>query len=242
MKPYIQLAWDSEFFGFPIIKINISTIHEESLNNILTSAKTEGIRLAYLFTNKLNPPEIEIIKKYSGELVDKKLTYSLNTSQPILNSSLLKTDIHITDHTHLNITSRLKSLALQSGEYSRFKLDQNFDKEAYEKLYLTWLERSVKGEIAKKVYVYKKNEDIVGFITLEEKNNQLWVGLLSVDREYRGQSIGTYLMQRCVEEAKKNGYNTLWVATQANNKGACAFYEKNGFKLQNEQFIYHFWL
>ena len=52
---------------------------------------------------------------------------------------------------------------------------------------------------------------------------------LKVSRPYRGQHIGTMLIQKAKETAAQNGYRGLYTQGQDNNPGACLFYLHSGF-------------
>jgi diamine N-acetyltransferase len=44
-----------------------------------------------------------------------------------------------------------------------------------------------------------------------------------------GRGLGTTLMQACVDEARRRGYQTLWLGVWEHNPRAIGFYEKWGF-------------
>mgnify|MGYP002519808544 FL=1 len=52
---------------------------------------------------------------------------------------------------------------------------------------------------------------------------------LKVRRPYRGQHIGTMLIQKAKETAAQNGYRGLYTQGQDNNPGACLVYLHSGF-------------
>lgn len=52
---------------------------------------------------------------------------------------------------------------------------------------------------------------------------------LKVNKDYRGQHIGTMLIQKAKEVAKQTGYCGLYTQGQDNNPGACLFYLNSGF-------------
>ena len=54
---------------------------------------------------------------------------------------------------------------------------------------------------------------------------------LKVSKSYRGQHIGTMLIEKAKEIAKQNGYCGLYTQGQDNNPGACLFYLHSGFTI-----------
>jgi len=49
-------------------------------------------------------------------------------------------------------------------------------------------------------------------------------------QEYFGKKIGHVLMETCLDYAKRNGFDTVWLGVWEHNPRAIAFYEKWGFE------------
>lgn len=49
-------------------------------------------------------------------------------------------------------------------------------------------------------------------------------------QEYLGKGVGQNLMNACVEFARENGHDGMWLGVWEYNPRAIAFYEKNGFR------------
>ena len=56
-------------------------------------------------------------------------------------------------------------MALASGEYSRYKLDERFNRECFETLYKDWIRNSVYEDFATDVLVASLNDKDVGLLT-----------------------------------------------------------------------------
>ena len=136
-----------------------------------------------------------------------------------------------------SLTDELIYLALLSGHYSRFKKDTLLAIH-FERLYKTWIHKSISKVISDKVLVYKLNKRILGFITLKEVDEYIRIGLIAVHDKYWGKGIGSSLLQ-AVSYVYPNKKNI--VSTQKQNKGAIALYERNGFSLDKSQYVYHLW-
>ena len=54
--------------------------------------------------------------------------------------------------------------------------------------------------------------------------------------------IATDLINAAELYFKKKGYSKMQVVTQSINKPACKLYEKNNFKIDKIEYIYHIWL
>jgi ribosomal protein S18 acetylase RimI-like enzyme len=61
---------------------------------------------------------------------------------------------------------------------------------------------------------------------------------LYIEEEITGKGYGSALMNACLEEAKKNGYRTIWLGVWEKNLRAIGFYEKWGFtKVGKKEFV-----
>jgi dTDP-4-amino-4,6-dideoxy-D-galactose acyltransferase len=232
------LEWDSQFFGYKIASIRQSNLKLNELEITMKELKRQNVKLAYCFVS----PEDKIsnfnLKRVSGLLVDEKITFFTRITE----ARSLTGSIFIKPYNLNYTTEKLKSIALQSGIYSRFKVDPNFKNNEYEKLYSEWIDKSVQREIAEEVLVYSENEDVKGLITLGLKGKSGSIGLLAVDTQERGKAIGKKLVQSALIYFKEKRVNIVEVVTQAENKGACGFYRTSGFEVKNVVNIYHLWI
>ena len=237
---YNQLEWDSWFFGYKIAAIRAQNLELNELDKIIRELGEKGFKLAYCFASPDDKISNSSFQSASGLLVDEKITFFMRINEadnfippPFDNVKSYKLD---------SASEKLKSLALQSGIYSRFKTDPNFYNGEYEKLYLVWIEKSVKKEIADEVLVYSENDDEKGLITLEFKENTGSIGLLAVDEKERGKSIGKKLVQSALLYFREKKVNIVEVVTQGKNTGACRFYKSMGFEVKSIVNIYHLWI
>lgn len=89
-----------------------------------------------------------------------------------------------------------------------------------------------------------EDNKLIGFISLlesdcnERKNLTPWYATLYIKKEYRGKGFSKKLNDAIISEAKKRGYNKLYLKTNLIN-----FYEKKGFiyleKISNGESIYY---
>lgn len=234
------LSWDSNFFNLKIGKL-IFTVPEEmvALPSFLTEAHQSGFDCIYVFIPEAFSLNQELLKSYNGQLVDIKYQYSLHLHQ--LPVQLADWQKGIMNYDSEEISSQLIALALQSGAHSRFKLDQNFATESFEKLYTEWISKSISKDIADYVYTYCSDEEIVGMVTFKIKNNCAIIGLFGVQEGHRSKGIGSKLLQTVFTKAKELQLSRIEVATQRHNISACRFYEKSGFIKQHADQVFHFW-
>ncbi|MCX6266778.1 MAG: GNAT family N-acetyltransferase [Bacteroidetes bacterium] len=229
---FTHLDWDTSFFKRKIGRIDLFTSDESKLIDILEIKINENYDLFYLYTGS-RLLSVDTQEKYNAKLVDRKVLYSKH-----IQSQSDETDIE--EYSDTQISQNLIGLAYQSGTYSRFK-DNKFMPGDFERLYKTWLENSIQGIIADKVFVSWNHGDIYAFVTVKIHNETGVIGLISVSPELQGKGIGLKLIRKVECFLHEKGIKTLLVATQAENDIACRFYQKAQFLIKEENNIYHIW-
>ncbi|WP_448520447.1 GNAT family N-acetyltransferase [Rhodoflexus sp.] len=224
------LSFDSDLFGYKVGLLNNCT----DLSKKIYIAQQENYKLLYLKSETIFD-KTEIISNH-GFLADIKVVFTKNTD------STKSLSFGVDTYDSLSLNNDLLELAYQSGEHSRFFTDKKFIKDEFKKLYYTWIERSVKKEIADHVLVCYDKEKIIGLLTLKFINDRSDIGILAVDRGYRGKRIGESLVVKALQMSKDAGCSIIQVATQKENSNACNFYHKQGFLIEKIEYIYHFWL
>jgi len=224
-----KLNWDSDFFGYEIGKFRLTDFEKWDFKKFKN--KSEKYRLVYVFSKQK-------IEFQELDLVDTKLTFE----KTIKESNCLGCDNIKLFKLDIDNFKTLEKLALASGVYSRFKLDRNFRDNEYKRLYKEWIKNSVYGQKSMAIIIYKENNNILGFTTLEQKtNNLLDIGLVAVNENARGKRIGSRLIEYSANHGLKKGFNRIQVVTQQNNLPAVKLYEKCGFKIKSTEYIYHYW-
>lgn len=229
-----ELSWDSQFLGFPVARLEITS----AIDDLLSKTRESHYKLVYVVVKPDDDLAAVAARRAGAWLADRKVTFIMDLSLQRLPARPRSVIDSATEYT-----SQLESLAWQSGEYSRFRLDPRFAPHVFKDLYSQWLHNSLIGEIARKVLVFRNEFGIEqGVLTLGEKNNRADIGLLAVDEDLRGKGVAQDLVAAAIEQAYQWGYRDLQVVTQGNNELACRFYRKCGFHLAQEQHIYHLWL
>ena len=177
----IELPWDSTFFNFKIGKITINSLDEINFEDINT------FDLIYVYANE----KLILTNKLEIKLVDEKITFQKNDLKnrdnfDLINGYVIKEII--------SVTSDLKKLVLQSGNYSRFKIDSNFNQQKFQELYYEWIDNSVYGNLADIVLGVFHLNKVVGFVTLKKHLSFSRIGLIAIDETYRGLGLGKLLL------------------------------------------------
>ncbi|MDD4150683.1 MAG: GNAT family N-acetyltransferase [Bacteroidales bacterium] len=227
------LEWDSSFFNKKIGRIVFFNSTFADLEDTLKLAKHEKYDLIYVFENV--DDETNLLENYRPNLIDTKIILAKQVEPE------LETDCLIQDFTGSKSNEMIDNLAISSGEYSRFNLDNGFSSADFHNLYKTWIRNSLNRDIADKVFI-NADEKITGLITIKITEKIGIIGLVSVSKLAQGQGIGECLVNACNNFLFLNNIKQMEVATQAANLRAISFYKKSGFKIQTRTNIYHFWL
>lgn len=224
-----EVKWDSKFFNFPIGSFRIKEQMQWDLNKFI--AESKKFNLVYIFS------ETKLEHDSFIKLVDRKVIYSkklVSNVNPI-------NEVVDFDSKYHNY-SDLLDLGYLSGTLSRFKLDSKFSNKEFKNLYKVWIDNSLSGEIAFKVFVKMELNKIAGFVTLMETNIQTsQIGLIAVNPEFQGRNIASDLIKKSELASLSCGFMNLEVATQYDNLAARKLYEKNNFEIKKIEYIYHLW-
>ncbi|MDO6444985.1 GNAT family N-acetyltransferase [Colwellia sp. 1_MG-2023] len=230
------LKFDSELFKLPIASHQITK--ETNYDLISNEIRNSKIELLYLFSEKQQDiKEIESNIELSVTYADEKVIFEKCLEGRTKVTSSDKISLNQWNKSDL---TKLESLAIASGEYSRFKLDQNLSNDENEKLYYKWLHKSLSFELADNIYIYDK-EKIAGLLTVKFDVDKAVVGLLSVDEVYRGQGIAGKLLTALENDCISRGIKIISIPTQRINQNACKFYLKQGYSEIHSSHIYHCW-
>jgi len=227
-------VFDTNFFGFPVFQLHPPFIIEELETALEMLPQNEKV-LVYSF---LEPESREsaVLKSLGANRIGLRNRYEKQVSG----------DIEIPDNIHLypagSDWNNLKLLAIQSAEYSRFAIDNNFSRQQVIDMYESWIKNAVNGEFDDCVYCAKDDNQWIGLVTLRFLKQSTEIGLIVTDKSFRGTGIGRTLLQAAQSIAGGRQGELLSVVTQAENREACAFYESAGLTMTNQEEVFHLWL
>ena len=226
------LQWDSDFFGLRIGRADLQTKADaEALQSQHKELKRQ-FDLLYIFDSKAVGFEAN-----GAQVVDEKILYS-KPCEP------REQYAEVSFYQDASPSDDLYRLALVSGGYSRFKLDERLPKGSYERLYNRWIENACPREgTNKQILLFKDVQNVArGMITIDYQGELGHIGLVAVDTDVQHQGIGGKIMATLDGYLFERGIKMLEVPTQKANTDACRWSEKNGFVAQSKTPIYHWWL
>lgn len=227
---YEYLSWDSDFFGHRIGRIIIDDFEEDCLD---AGIKNADVELLYIFDSTLSEEVDSFLISAGAVKYDCRMEYE----KILLADCDIKVDQDI-EFYNGSLTDELEKLAYSSGKHSRFKKDKKL-RIFFESFYKRWILNSLEDK--NRLLVVKKDNRIIGLLSFSIKGETAVISLFSVNRNNSGKGFGTRLYQVLEGFLIKSGISKVTVRTQMENNGACRFYEKLGFKLMEQQNIYHLW-
>jgi ribosomal protein S18 acetylase RimI-like enzyme len=212
------LPFDSSLFGYPVGKFLWDEDWEEEA--FLEAAKE--FSLVYIFAEKPISPASENI-----QLVDVKLTY--RKSKLAAEPSPEEISVHSS-----GVNEQLEKLALQSGAYSRFAMDQRLKQREFEKLYSIWIQKE-----AKEPNLILIAPEWRGMVSYCLKGTVGTIGLIAVAEASQYKGWGKKLMKAVEQRVFAAGGTSISVTTQQANQPACNLYKTLGYELVEKTYVYH---
>ncbi len=228
------LDWDSTFFDIKIGRYITTHLSHYQIESLFKLKKENHYDLIYLFSESMDKRAEKLFSELQIVPFDQKVTYTgIVTDQTKLPQ--------LPDNIRLfkgPLKRDLLDLALLSGHESRFKKDPRLV-EKFDELYKSWVEKSLKGEMANAVFVYQDDSQIQGFVTVKKNGMNGQIGLISVHPSVQGKGIGTKLIDAAHWWYYQNQLHTCSVVTQFTNKAACNLYERNGYEASKKEDVFH---
>lgn len=230
------LPWDSDLFGFPVARLMPGLRTPEQFSAALAALEEGGFRLVYATVPWSDREAREGAEHLGARMVDRKTLYEREVLPAAEN---LPPGIHV---HHGAGAPEMETLALSSGQFSRFRVDPDMPSGVFETLYHTWLRRSLQAEIADGVLVVLRQGRTAGLVTVAMQGGTGVIGLIAVAHDAQRQGIGKRLIRGAEAWVVQAGGGSMRVTTQGANVPACALYEACGYAIMEVQAFYHFWL
>ena len=83
--------------------------------------------------------------------------------------------------------------------------------------------------------LYKKNNALIGCVNLQQQNNKIYLGMLTVDPELQGSGAGKILLKASEDYAKEIGCTKIYMTVISIRIELIAWYERRGYKDTGER-------
>lgn len=234
---YELLPWDSEFFGFPIARIQTPVLNQRILDFVLSRAKTDNVRCLYYLDSGQSFDSLKIAQENNFSLVDTRITFEKSLN-PVNKNEEQSTYCRLAT---LSDSLELENIAGSDYMSSRYFFDRNFDPLKCQLFYVEWINKSILGNLDDFVLVHEVNGRIAGYITAKVFRNFATIGLIGVRKDLRGLGIGKKLMQGLESLLGKSDIPLVRVVTQGRNIAAQRLYSVCGYLPINSEYWFHRW-
>jgi len=229
------LPWDSELFGFPVAKLRPDWSDFMAPGALKACLSGLDIRLAYGFAPWGQNVSRKALDLAGGHLVDQKVVYRKAVPLGSVMPRVIKAYVG-------GLTDDLMDLAMASGAFSRYNLDPKVPPGVFQRLYGSWMQKSLSGELADEVFVSVDGQGLTSMVTVANRQDKAEIGLVAVAERARGRGLGRSLMRAVDKWALSQSLPYVHVVTQGANEPACRLYAGSGFDRVDEQAVYHLWL
>jgi GNAT superfamily N-acetyltransferase len=237
----IPLAWDSDFFGFPIGRATVTQLNEACVTALLAAAQAAHLRCLYFEAVADDPLTVTLAERHGFHLVDVRVTLELAFDHALPTAPSPPRPVVMTG-PRAEEMPRLREIAAGIGYASRFNFDHNFPPGAGERLYRRWIENACAG-FADAVFIARREEagEAAGLITCTLRDGWGHIQLTGVHPDHRRQGVGVAVVRAGLEWAKAQGAAGMRVPTQARNIQAQRLYQQVGFLTHATTLFYHKW-
>ncbi len=230
---YESLEWDSNHFGYSVVRIIQPTLNEEELRCLLNHFRETGISLVYWGAEKDLPVSQQLLEEYSGAIVDHKTVFSADLRNLLSRPPAVISDsVEVAEYPEGSASDQLVALGLAAGVHSRFFRDSRISRGAASSLYTIWTERSARREIADVVFVARERatvDRLAGMVTCRLGCGVGSIGLIAVEESYRGKGVAGSLLAAAHHWMTDRGATHAEVVTQEENVAACRLYRARVF-------------
>jgi len=226
------MLWDTQFFGFPIVRLEPAKPVEEGLRRGRDEALRIGARCIFAEVSGGADmlPDLPLQHGYALVEISAWLR-ARHPSQELLNAETATVRPGLpSDIDHLG--PAIDRLA----PWSRFASDPRFGTAVARDVYLHWVKSSAEDDTGL-FLVAEEGGEIAGFMTCEE-SSRMRICLIAANEGGRG--VGTALAKAAFVWADSVNED-LWVKTSLRNTAALRFYERSGFRIEDVTYSYHLW-
>lgn len=215
--------FDTNLFGIKIAKIDSLSASKTALTSLLNQFHKDSIKYA---TYRFPAHEIELqhfLERSGFITVDNVIS---------LEKELIKNEYFPQNASVCEAEDRdkeaLKKIARNSFKVTRVYTDPLLSKKAAGEFYAQWITNSVRHVVADKVFIYKQEHDILGFVTIQNKGH---IPLIAVSKNAQSKGVGRTLVQAGLNYLVSVGVSRVEIETQVTNIAAIRSYQSCGFKI-----------
>jgi len=235
-EPIERLAWDSDFFGFPVARVRCERADEASLDAALEACRRERIRCAYLLLDAADAAGIERARARGFVVRDLRL----ELERPLAGTEATPPGDDAIGAARPGQHATLEAIARDAFAGSRFFADPAFPRERCRELYAAFLRRGLDGAPARRTLAAG---DGGGFVVcrFDAARATGVIELIAVAPPRRGTGLGGALVAAALAAFAAAGLAHAEVVTQGGNVASQRLYQRAGFRTQRAGLWLHRW-
>jgi hypothetical protein len=226
------LAWDSEFFGVPIARVDLNGATAERLCAIDAEARAQGIACLYGRLEPTDEAAAYLAQTFGHRLVEVALTFD----RPAIPFTPKPSTAQVRPGT-LDDLPALDAAIGTLAPWSRFAADPRFGLEAARRMHEAWMERAARETDERALYVAYDETGITGVATFV-RSPVPRVDTKGVTKPSTGAADA--LMVALFEWA--GGGPTEAGPCAARNVAPVRYLERCGFRVCRSRYLFHRWL
>jgi dTDP-4-amino-4,6-dideoxy-D-galactose acyltransferase len=248
------LPWDTEFFGFPIGKVDLPPLSLGGPDGIGGEGEFRLELNQFRCVYWLAELEDESPAAYGFDRIDERVTLARGEEKgtgtflidhPITSERqppIKKVPVPFFDIRHLKYSylTALRPTLRSAHTDSRFFTDSRFPRDRSELLYERWLERDL-AHLPDSCWTVFIDGRPAGYLTLTVNDQHSSIGLLGVLEQYRGRGFAKALIAQALRYSAERGL-ACSVVTQGRNTAAINVYRKAGFEVVSRKAWWHRWI
>ncbi len=232
-----HLAWDSDFWGFPVARLEGSLLRKGVTANVLDWCQANGIQCLYFAADGSDAETLQQAHQAGFQFVD--IRVDLECDAP---AGTVKVPGELPVRRVVESDLAVVTAIARTAHYdTRFFKDLNFERSKCAKLYEKWINRDF--EVGQMLGFFPdQRADAGGYVTFTQESAEVVrIGLIAVEESLRGRGGGRILLNAAMSAAAELGAKKIRVATQGTNVAALKFYEKAGFRVSDVKIWFHRW-
>jgi len=235
------LEWDTRFWGFPIARLNASTLDDVVARDAASWCSRHGIRCLYFLAEGHCPQTLTLAHEHGFRFVDIRVELVMSLPRT-MQDDIAGNGITVRPAAKGDL-AMLRRLAAVSHYDARFFKDQRFDSGRAAELYAEWISRDLDLHT---VFVCESPgaaESPDGYISCQH-DDQLRegrIGLLAVEPQHQGKGLGAALIVASLRSCAAAQLSAVRVVTQGTNVSAMRLYERCGFRTSSVNVWFHKW-
>lgn len=232
--PWTFLAWDTEFFGIPIGRVELDGLDADAIAEVEAEARGQGVACLYGSLDPIDAPRTFLVQQLGYRFVEGATTFDLRLHEPPIPRP---PDVTVRLGTPDDLPALLEMVD-GLAPWSRYAVDPRFGLDASRRMQRAWAERALRPDTDE--YELVLAEDPSGVIAFITRTVHPTPRVDGVGTTARGSGAARYL----IEDAR------AWAAPHAllggpiasRNVAALRYVSHCNYRVAHVRYLYHRWL